>query len=140
VVNLAERVQAVRKRSDRERHNKELAAWKDKQTGADGNADTIKAEWLRLRETNPRAGGAGVDRLLGVETPVEPLVALPADQEPTPKPIAVQKPLTAAEWAKAESERVQAETAEFQSRDFLTQLTGVGYTQSSGPAKRRWDA
>ena len=34
-------------------------------------SESVKNEWRRLRVTNPRAGGIGVDRMLGVPTPME---------------------------------------------------------------------
>jgi hypothetical protein len=43
---------------------------------------SVKAEWQQLRLTNPRAGGVGVDHMLGVPTPPAPVWQ--EDSEPTP--------------------------------------------------------
>jgi hypothetical protein len=150
-IGLAGRVEAVRRKLEAmtpeeraaydAKRSKEIEEWRDWQgIGRNADTDEVKAIWRKLREVNPRAGGVGVDHLLGVETPPEPAVQRPVDQEPAPKPVAAPKVLTPAEWARQESERVQQEAEQFQRSDFLTQVCGIGYTTPSGKANRRWDA
>jgi hypothetical protein len=68
-----------------------------------------------------------------------PAVEVPiAEQESTPIP--VPRVLTAAEWARRESDRVQREAEQFQRTDFLTRVCGTGSDKPSGKGNRRWDA
>ena len=120
----------------------ELDEWR-KHNASKVQGHSIENEWRALREQNPRAGGVGVDHLLGVPTPDEPTVQHPIEAKPEPK---AERVLTPAEAAKAESERVQIEAAEFQRTDFLSRLCGDGSLKPSGTtqagdfpnAKRSW--
>jgi len=111
--------------AERDKEIKALCQWRDdraQKLGRERRAD-VEAEWRKLRETNPRAGGAGVDALLGVETPEEPLRALPAD-------LAQPKPAAAAPHAPAQGpafkEATRADT------DFIERLCGKGSDKPSG--------
>jgi hypothetical protein len=92
-------------------------------------AESVLAEWRRLRETNPRAGGVGVDRMLGVETPAEPAIAR-TDGPPIKLGECVRETL------RREQEQTFAEVRqEQQSEDFLTRLSaGLGSRYPSGRA------
>jgi hypothetical protein len=90
-IGMAARVETVRRKlyamtpEERAAHNakrdKEMKEWQDwKGTDHNPDAESIKAEWRRLRETNPRAGGVGVDHLLGVETPRDLLWRIPSSR------------------------------------------------------------
>jgi len=122
-------------KEEHQREHDEWWVWKQEQyrqkriaEGKDPDGDEIKDTYRKMRETNPRAGGAFADKLLGVETPLEEKLAEP-EIEPERVSTNLPRPVSIAEVARAAQE--QATRREFDP-DFIDRICGEGSDKPSG--------
>jgi hypothetical protein len=125
-------------KAERDKEYREWAEWKDRQRrakciaeGRNPDADEVKDSWRKLRETNPRAGGSGVDRILGEETPPELTVQKPVEPAGASN---LPRPVSIAEVARHAQEQAFAE-ANREEPDFINRICGPGSTKPSGSTR-----